>query len=792
MIPKDPIKIAHLYADNKIDWQAETARVITWLRETGSLVAYIDLFCGGGGTTEGIEQAHYRKRKLASVIIGINHDDVAIACHKVNHPNTLHLIEDVRIVNLKPIKEMVAAIRAALPYIKLGLWMSAECTHHSNAKGGDSRDADSRSLADVIFKYMRAIKPDIIQVENVVEFRSWGPLKQKVLNIDADVLGGWPEQFLHDEHGMLFSKNGKVWVDITGLAYKTQKKNKKDTHAPVAPWMVPIKERVAEYFNDWMAKMRRLKYLDEDRNINSADVGALTSRNRYYGQMSKRIPIAWPLQTHAKDPAKHLTKTGAEMLKHRAVREALDMDDKGDSIFVPGRIEAMATYIRVLKGGIKFIAGGEEEYRKRRDAYVEGITPLATKGEACDENVGEDSGEGFMVKYNSSVPDKGSYDNSIFEFGEACPAVPTRNMFAKVGVEFLPFITQFNNNCVGTSVDDVCNALTQKEKFALTFMQQRNGGDPNRKVFSVEKPARTVTCTGGNMQVVNAEEFLPFLSNYHGNGHNCHSVDAAAPAACAADCHAVVHPQAFIVSPIGQNKGFSTEGACGTITATRRHWHYLAQGQPFIVRDFSGGGQIASVDEAAGALPTVPKMNIVSPEAWIMNTSYNNVGSDIDDPSNALLTSRHHPYVVHNEAWLFDHQYGNVGSSTEKPSPAIIASQNKKPLHLAQVEFAEGSAVGIVIYKDDKPAVRELKLFMAVMGIVDIKMRMLKETELLPIQGFPRDYFEKVRAMGIKVTVTNAKKYIGNAVEVTTAKKLAEAYGPWLVSEVEKWERRAT
>ncbi len=106
-----------------------------------------------------------------------------------------------------------------------------------------------------------------------------------------------------------------------------------------------------------------------------------------------------------------------------------------------------------------------------------------------------------------------------------------------------------------------------------------------------------------------------------------------------------------------------------------------------------------------------------------------------------------------------------------------MARQDKAPLHLAQVEFNDQTYYGIVIYNTDSDEIKELKYFMAVYGIIDIKMRMLKEMELLPIQGFPVDYIEKVRAMGIKVTGTNAKKYIGNSQEVTTAKCLIESYG---------------
>ena len=160
------------FLSHQIDWSYETNRIIKHLQDNKSLIAYIDLFCGAGGTSTGVEEATYRDQRLAFVIIGINHDQNAIESHKANYPETLHLVEDIREVKLAPIKKLVAAIRQALPYIKVILGASAECTHHSKAKGGDSRDADSRSLPEELYRHEEAIKPDLIQVENVTEFRS--------------------------------------------------------------------------------------------------------------------------------------------------------------------------------------------------------------------------------------------------------------------------------------------------------------------------------------------------------------------------------------------------------------------------------------------------------------------------------------------------------------------------------------------------------------------------------------------------------------------------------------------
>ena len=256
-------------------------------------------------------------------------------------------------------------------------------------------------------------------------------------------------------------------------------------------------------------------------------------------------------------------------------------------------------------------------------------------------------------------------------------------------------------------------------------------------MVSVDGPARTITQTGGNQDLVQIEKILPYLSVYHGNGINCHSINEPSPVVPAADTHSLMTPE------------------------------------PFIFRQFSGGGTNRSIDCPAPTLMAGrPKVNLITSE-WIMETHYNNIGTSIDEPKRPVTADRHHAYLV-------SHQFNNIPNSVDAPSPTIIARQDKKPLHLAQIEYGDQTYYGIVVYSTDSPEIKELKYFMAVYGIVDIKMRMLKEMELLPIQGFPADYIEQVREAGIKVTGTNAKKYIGNSQEVTTAKALVEPYAPYI------------
>lgn len=124
----------------------------------------IDCFAGGGGASVGIEMALGRP-----VDIAVNHDPQAIRMHKTNHPDTLHLTEDIFKVDLM---KCVAGCHVAL------MWASPDCTSHSKAKGGQPRKKGLRILPWAVYKHAKAIIPDVIIMENVEEIQQWGPLDE--------------------------------------------------------------------------------------------------------------------------------------------------------------------------------------------------------------------------------------------------------------------------------------------------------------------------------------------------------------------------------------------------------------------------------------------------------------------------------------------------------------------------------------------------------------------------------------------------------------------------------------
>lgn len=264
---------------------------------------YIDLFCGAGGTSTGVENARYQGEQCAKVIGCVNHDANAIASHAANHPEAMHFTEDIRTLELSPLVTHTRQMRQQYPDAFLVLWASLECTNFSKAKGGQPRDADSRTLAEHLFRYIESLQPDYIQIENVEEFMSWGDLDD----------------------------NGK-----------------------------PISKDAGRCYNKWIGDVCGYGYRFDHRILNSVDYGAYTFRRRFFGIFAKgSLPIVFPEATHCKEGA---TGLFGRMNRWKPVREVLDFTDEGRSIFGRQKPLVEATLERIYAGLIKFVAGGKEAF----------------------------------------------------------------------------------------------------------------------------------------------------------------------------------------------------------------------------------------------------------------------------------------------------------------------------------------------------------------------------------------------------------------------------------------------
>ena len=261
---------------------------------------YVDLFCGAGGTSTGVENARINDSQCAKVIACVNHDKNAIASHSLNHPDTLHFTEDIRTLELSSLVEHVEKMRKLYPNALLVLWASLECTNFSKAKGGQPRDGDSRTLAEHLFRYMDALQSEYIHIENVEEFMTWGP------------------------------------IDINGM---------------------PIKENKGDDYSVWVENVCNYGYGHEFRILNSADYGAYTARKRLFIQFAKTgLPISWPEPTHKK------VTLNTGLSKWKSVGDILELNDEGVSIFSRKKPLSDNTLRRIYAGLLKFIAGGDKNF----------------------------------------------------------------------------------------------------------------------------------------------------------------------------------------------------------------------------------------------------------------------------------------------------------------------------------------------------------------------------------------------------------------------------------------------
>lgn len=203
---------------------------------------YIDLFCGAGGTSTGVNSARLDGEQCAEVIACVNHDANAIASHASNHPDALHFTEDIRTLELSPLVEHLESCRIKNPDALTVLWASLECTNFSKAKGGQPRDADSRTLAEHLFRYIEAIDPDYIQIENVEEFMSWGEVDENGKPFSTDK----GRSYLRWVNNV--KRYGYNTAEVEGHPVKLEDLARNDglTPSEFAAWFIPVFDKAQE------------------------------------------------------------------------------------------------------------------------------------------------------------------------------------------------------------------------------------------------------------------------------------------------------------------------------------------------------------------------------------------------------------------------------------------------------------------------------------------------------------------------------------------------------------------
>lgn len=436
---------------------------------------YIDLFCGAGGTSTGVNEARLNGEQCAKVIACVNHDPKAIASHAVNHPGALHFTEDIRTLNLTPLIQRIKACRHENPQALIVLWASLECTNFSRAKGGQPRDADSRTLAEHLYRYIEAIDPDFIQIENVEEFMSWGPL----------------------------DKNGR-----------------------------PLSMDKGRDYVRWINNVKGYGYNYDYRILNSADYGARTTRKRYFGMFAKKgLPIVFPKPTHSRRPTGNLERW-------RAVRYVLNLEEWGQSIFTRKKPLAEKTLMRIYAGLIKFVAGGKDAFlvkfnsMSQRGKYVppsidEPCPTVATQnrlglthveflskqfsGTTYDKNVSLDEPAGTITCVDHHALVSAHFLTSFYGNGgcrdidSPAPTILTKDKFALVNPQFIDM--QYGQGRP-TSIEEPAGCITANPKHHLITAEQWIMDTSYNNVGSgIDEPCKVITADRHQFYLMNPQFF---------------------------------------------------------------------------------------------------------------------------------------------------------------------------------------------------------------------------------------------------------------------------------------------
>ena len=413
-------------------------------------IYFIDLFAGAGGVSTGIHEAVYEGNKVAHVLAAINHDKTAIESHAMNHPGTLHFVEDIRTIELSPLSLLVARVRRENPHAEIHIWASLECTNFSKAKGGLPRDGDSRTLAEHLFRYIDALNPDVLWIENVEEFMSWGPLDD----------------------------NGK-----------------------------PVSRYEGRDYIRWTNKIQSYGYRFDWQILNCANYGAYTSRKRYFAIFAKPVcHITFPKATHSKKPSSDMF---GGLRKWKAVRDVLDLNDHGNSIIDRDKPLSEKTLERIYAGLEKYIAKGEDAfiaqyYTGKAENKVRSMdVPAGSVTTIPHESIVQPI---CIVKFLSNNAKTGI--NAGASLDVPSHTVTTQGRMNLLNGEFLMqyYSGDPKNHVHGT--DKPCDTLTTKDRYALVnpeFMVQYNGTAD--QPCDIDMPCKTIT-TKDRFGLVNPIQFI--------------------------------------------------------------------------------------------------------------------------------------------------------------------------------------------------------------------------------------------------------------------------------------------
>ncbi|MBI6621558.1 DNA cytosine methyltransferase [Pseudomonas corrugata] len=390
----------------------------------------VDYFCGGGGAGTGLEMGLGR-----AIAIAKNHNPQAISLHQANHPQAIHLATDVF---------------SGDPRIETGgrrvgwFHMSPDCTHFSQAAGGQPRKKAIRDLSWVGCKWAGMVRPRVISLENVKQIMSWSPLIAKRDKETGRVIKLVP----------YFSKGKERVKQVVALPGE---------RVPVGQqYLIPDPKRKGETWRRFVRQLEGLGYAVEWRVLAACDYGAPTTRKRLY--MIARCdgnPIVWPEPTHALEPK-------AWQEPWRGAHECIDWSIPSQSIFGRPTPYADATLRRVAKGTVTYVL-------KNADPF---ILPIA----------------------NWSA---GSTVQSVREPLRTITAWPKGGAFAAVSPVLAPMAAQSDSNH-GPLPEGAASRAGELALFA-SYMVQANGGYNVTVGRDLRSPVSAITRTGSQQQLLTAQ-----------------------------------------------------------------------------------------------------------------------------------------------------------------------------------------------------------------------------------------------------------------------------------------------
>lgn len=462
----------------------------------------VDNFAGGGGASTGIELA-----TGYSVDIAINHDPEAIKMHKANHPYTKHYCENVWAVD--PIK--------ACNGHPVGLaWFSPDCKHFSKAKGGKPKDKNIRGLAWVALRWAGLVRPRVIMLENVEEFKTWGPLNRR--------------------HHPIKSKQGKTFErfvqQLTDLGYEVQ-----------------FKELVA------------------------ADYGAPTMRKRFF--MIARCdgkPIVWPEPTHA--PADSEEVKAGLLKPYVGAYTQIDFSRPCPSIFDTSeeikekygiravRPLAPKTMERIARGLKKFVLDNPEPFiiqcnhgGERRPNDIREPMPTIT------------GKHGYGIVEPTLTPYMGT--NTTNHLGGNCKdpihTITTGNQQCLISPTLIQYHSETSKDEVrGQTIEEPIMTVDGSNRYGLvtSFLHKYYDGGYTGAGENMKNPLPTVTAWDHN-SVVTANLIQ---MNNHCDGRDMRE---PIPTITAGDGH-FGEVRAFLIKYYGQGTGQDIKAPLDTVTAQDR------------------------------------------------------------------------------------------------------------------------------------------------------------------------------------------------------------------------------